>query len=61
MFGDDRLSLTARGVFAQITTVPVGEVFTASSLAAGTGDDVSVVQAGLAELETHGYLTEAAR
>ncbi|WP_309097529.1 hypothetical protein [Streptomyces sp.] len=60
LFGDERVSLTARGVFARITTVPVGETFTAATLAAGT-DEVATAQAGLDELEAHGYLAEVAR
>ncbi|WP_369211211.1 hypothetical protein [Streptomyces flavofungini] len=61
MFGDKRLSLTALGVFAQITSVPVGETFTAADLAEVSSDCLAVAEAGLAELATHGYLAAVAR
>ncbi|MFI2620565.1 hypothetical protein [Streptomyces sp. NPDC018584] len=61
VFGDNRLTLAARGVYARITAVPMGETFTAASLATSTDDDAATVQAGLNELEAHGYLAEVAR
>jgi hypothetical protein len=61
VFGDDRLSLLARGVYAQITTVPVGETFSAATLAAGALEDAASAQAGLDQLAAHGYLAGVAR
>jgi len=60
VFGDDRLSLVARGVFARITEVPVGEAFSAVTLAAGAPEGAAAVQAGLDELAAHGYLAGVA-
>ncbi|WP_431784850.1 hypothetical protein [Streptomyces chumphonensis] len=61
VFGDDRLSLVARGVYSRITMLPVGESFSAESLAAIGGDSVAVAQACLDELMALGYLAEVAR
>lgn len=61
MFGDDRLSLIARGVYARITSMPVGASFSAESLASAGGDSVAAAQAGLDELAAAGYLAGVAR
>ncbi|MEV7282911.1 hypothetical protein [Streptomyces sp. NPDC093111] len=60
--GDDRLSLTTIGVYAQICLMPDGTRFTAESLAAGHDDvDQADVLEALADLEAHGYLAGVAR
>lgn len=60
-FGDDRLSLMARGVFARITELPMGDVFSAVSFTATDEDGAEAVQSALDELAAYGYLAEVAR
>ncbi|WP_411107784.1 hypothetical protein [Streptomyces sp. cmx-4-9] len=59
---DARLTFTARGVFALMSSFSDAEweTVTAESLAAGTAHSVADIEAALAELERHGYLTAVA-
>ncbi|MFC8511128.1 hypothetical protein ACFU3J_16305 [Streptomyces sp. NPDC057411] len=59
--GDDRLSLTAIGVYAQISAMPDGTRFTAESLAAGKDEAQADVLEALADLEAYGHLAGVAR
>lgn len=60
---DARLSFTARGVFALLSTFSDSEweAATPASLAAGTPHSVAEVEAAVDELSAHGYLEEAVR
>ncbi|MEV4048628.1 hypothetical protein [Streptomyces sp. NPDC049744] len=60
---DARLSFTARGVFALLSTFSDSEweAATPASLAAGTQHSVAEVEAAVSELESHGYLEGAGR
>lgn len=59
--GDERLSLTAIGVYARICLMPDGAEFTAESLAAEKDDDQAELLEALADLEAYGYLAGVAR
>ncbi|MGO4636386.1 hypothetical protein AB4225_36620 [Streptomyces sp. 2RAF24] len=54
--GDERLSLTAIGVYARICLLPNGTQFTAESLASRKDEDQAEILEALSDLETHGYL-----
>lgn len=59
--GDERLSLTAIGLYARICLMSDGTRFTAESLAAEKDDDQAELFEALADLEAYGYLAAVTR
>ena len=58
IWGDDRLSLKAKGIWAYMKSKPANWDFSAKRIAADNKDETKSVQRGMKELEKCGYLSK---
>ncbi len=58
IWGDDRLSLKAKGIWAYMKSKPATWDFSAKRIAMESRDETKSVQRGMRELEGYGYLSK---
>jgi len=58
IWGDDRLSLKAKGIWAYMKSKPATWDFSAKRIAMDNKDETKSVQRGMRELESCGYLSK---
>ena len=58
IWGDDRLSLKAKGIWAYMKSKPATWDFSAKRIAVDNKDETKSVQRGMRELESCGYLSK---
>ena len=58
IWGDNRLSLKAKGIWAYMKSKPANWDFSAKRIAADNKDETKSVQRGMKELEDCGYLSK---